>query len=83
LIQTYVYSQQFGNSGPAIWLVPALGQGAIVVSNAQNLGSPPVADSHGIWFAGGGQGGGSWLLVIGRGIFQMTSIGGSIAGACQ
>jgi hypothetical protein len=49
----------------------------------------PVADSHGIWFAGnfntpygGGSATGVALYVPGSGLYWMSSIGGQLAGAC-
>jgi hypothetical protein len=49
----------------------------------------PIADSHGIWFAGnfsspysGGSATGIALYVAGSGLYWMSSIGGQLAGAC-
>jgi hypothetical protein len=50
----------------------------------------PIADSHGIWFAGnfsspygGGSATGIALYVAGSGLYWMSSIGGQLAGACS
>jgi len=52
-----------------------------------NIGGPPVADSHGIWFAGNSNVLGRFLAgvilyVPGSGLYWMASIGGQLAGGC-
>mgnify|MGYP001464082435 CR=1 FL=1 len=50
--------------------------------------SPPIADSHGVWFAGnysspyGPSATGVALYVPGSGFYWMSSIGGQLAGGC-
>ena len=56
-------------------------------SSGFNSWATPVADSHGVWFAGnyatyGNQASGVALYVPGSGFYWMSSIGGQLAGGC-
>ncbi len=56
-------------------------------SGGFNANGTPIADSHGIWFAGNSAYGGPSatgvaLYVPGSGFYWMSNIGGQLAGAC-
>ncbi len=58
-------------------------------SGGFNANGTPIADSHGVWFAGnfnsaygGASATGVALYVAGEGLFWMSSIGGQLAGGC-
>jgi hypothetical protein len=78
-------------SGPnanETWLVPTAGSGTLIAASSYgpNGGSgfapngTPIADIHGIWFAGNG---GIALYVSGKGMYFMANIGGNLAGGCH
>jgi hypothetical protein len=72
----YVQGQPF-----TIWT----GTGAGVTQIADLSGSnfypngPPIADSHGLWLAGGN---GIALYVVGQGWYWMSNLGGQLGGGC-
>lgn len=68
-------------NGPQIWIATAPNV-ATEIANLQGtnfwIGGVPIADSHGLWFAGGN---GIALYVAGRWYF-MSNLGGQLAGGC-
>jgi hypothetical protein len=83
------------NSGNEIWIVSGptsaqaiAGYTAGYANTGFNAYSTPVADSHGVWFAGnwssyGSNATGIALYVAGSGMYWMSSIGGQLAGGCN
>jgi hypothetical protein len=83
-------------SGNEIWIAPGPTNAYAIAgfsnppyggSTGFNSYSPPIADSHGLWFAGnyngyGNQATGVALYVPGSGFYWMSSIGGQLAGGC-
>jgi hypothetical protein len=84
-------------SGSEIWIVtganggsPIAGFVSVYVSYGFNAESAPVADSHGIWFAGNystpysnNNANGLALYVPGSGFYWMSGINGQLAGGCS
>ena len=85
------------NSGSEIWIATGAKSASAIAGFANpqygggigfNSYNTPIADSHGIWFAGnysGGYGGsatGMALYVPGSGLYWMSSIGAQLAGGC-
>lgn len=86
------------NSGSEIWIAKGATSATVIAgfANPQYGGgngfssyNTPIADSHGIWFAGnysGGYNGGSAtglaLFVPGSGLYWMSGIGAQLAGGC-
>jgi len=83
-------------SGNEIWIAPGPTNAYAIAgfsnppyggSSGFNAYSAPIADSHGLWFAGnytgyGNQATGVALYVPGSGFYWMSSIGGQLAGGC-
>src|SRR5713226_2879405 len=85
------------NSGTEIWIVTGANSGTAISGFATTYGgygfnsyNTPVADSHGIWFAGnysspytGVNTSGLALYVPGSGFYWMSGIQGQLAGGCS
>ena len=93
-----ILSVRFLNgSGVELWILTGVNSGLPIAgfattygSNGFNSYSTPVADSHGIWFAGnyvspytGVNATGLALYVPGDGFYWMSGIGGQLAGGCS
>lgn len=82
--------------GSEIWIVTGANSGTAIagfvtgyISYGFNSYNTPIADSHGIWFAGnysapygGGNASGLALYVPGSGFYWMSGINGQLAGGC-
>lgn len=93
-----LYVSYVNGSGNEIWIAtgptnatPIAGYATSPYSQTGfNANGAPVADRHGVWFAGygnsgnyGGSASGVALYVAGSGLYWMSSIGGQLAGSCS
>jgi hypothetical protein len=93
-----IYVNYSNGSGNEIWIASGATSATPIAGYATspysqtgfNATGTPVADSHGIWFAGygnsgnyGGSASGVALYVAGSGMYWMSSIGGQLAGSCN
>jgi len=77
-----------GPGGNETWVVPSADAGTLIAAasygpyGGSGFGpnGTPIADAHGIWFAGNG---GIALYVSGSGLYWMANIGGQLAGGCH
>ena len=90
-----VYVRYLNVSAMEVWVVtgptsaaPITGVDFGYYSQGFNPTGNPIADSHGVWFAGtwsqgyGSNQNGVALYVAGSGFYWMSSLGGQLAGAC-
>ena len=92
-----LYVRFLNGSGNEIWIVTGPNSGSAIAGFATfgystggfNSYGLPIADSHGIWFAGswsygyGNSPSGLALYVPGSGFYWMSGIGGQLAGGCS
>jgi hypothetical protein len=92
-----IYVRFLNNSGSEIWIVTGANSGSAIsgfLTSYGNYGfnswSTPIADSHGIWFAGNYSipypnvnASGLALYVPGSGFYWMSGISGQLAGGCS
>jgi hypothetical protein len=87
--------QYLNNSGSEIWIATTATSASAIAGFSPQYGggfnsyNTPVADSHGIWFAGnynnqygGGNANGVALYVAGSGFYWMSGYGAQLAGGC-
>ena len=92
---TIISVSYLNGSGQEIWIATGPTAASAIAGFIQQFGpsggfssySAPVADSHGVWFAGnysnyGQSATGVDLYVAGSGFYWMSSIGGQLAGGC-
>jgi hypothetical protein len=88
--------QYLNGSGSEIWVATGATSASVIAGFSPQFGggfssyNTPVADSHGIWFAGnynnqyggGGNANGVALYVPGSGFYWMSGYGAQLAGGC-